>query len=283
MNALLGGIGAALSWAAATLAASRAARMVGAFSAAAWALSIGLLIALPVVVANGVPASLDAKSASWLVVSGAGNVAGLALIYSALRLSRAGLVSAIVATEGALAALISVGFGERLGADLSLAISVVAVGATITSLPNERAETAGDGERRGLALAACAALIFSISLYATGRVSALPPMWVVLPARLIGALALAIPLALAGRLRLTRRAAPLLLLAGVAEVLGFLSFTLGSRDSIAVAAVASSQGTVFVGIGAYLLFRERLTRRQIIGIAVTLAGVALTGLVTASR
>jgi drug/metabolite transporter (DMT)-like permease len=257
--------------------------MIGAFSAAAWALGIGLIITLPAVVSGGRPSALDAESGAWLLVSGAGNVAGLALIYSALRRSRAGLVSAIVATEGSLAALISVGFGERLGLSLALAIAIVAVGITITSLPNRSVEAAGDGERQGLALAACAALIFSISLYATGRVSDLPPMWVVLPARLIGVLALLIPLAVMGRLRLTRAAAPLLLVSGIGEVLGFLSFTLGSRDSIAVAAVASSQGTVFVGIGAYLLFRERLTRRQVIGIAVTLAGVALTGVVTASR
>jgi drug/metabolite transporter (DMT)-like permease len=282
VNALFGGIGAALCWAGATLAASRASRMIGAFSAAAWAMTIGLAVVLPVVVVQGQPAGLDRADLGWLFVSGAGNVGGLAMIYSALRRARAGLVSAIVATEGALAALISVAFGERLGLSLALAIIVVALGVTITTIPNLRDGRTVAGEGRALAMAGGAAIVFAMSLYATGRVSGLPAMWVVLPARLIGALALALPLVLLGRLRLTRSAAPLLLVAGLGEVLGFLSFTVGSRDSIAVAAVISSQGTVFVGIGAYLLFRERLSRRQVIGIAVTLVGVALTGAVTTS-
>jgi drug/metabolite transporter (DMT)-like permease len=282
VSAVAGGIGAAVCWAGATLAASRASRLVGAFSAAAWAMTIGLLIVAPVVIAQGRPAALDGAAAGWLLVSGAGNVGGLALIYAALRVGRAGLVSAIVATEGTLAALISVAFGERLGTSLALAVAVVVLGVAITTIPNLRGAPVDDAHVRSVALAASAALVFSVSLYATGRVSSLPSMWVVLPARLIGVLALALPLVLVGRLRISRSAAPLLLVSGIGEVLGFLSFTLGSRDSIAVTAVISSQGTALVGIGAYFLFRERLTRRQIIGIIVTLIGVGLTGAISAS-
>src|SRR5437016_6015519 len=67
-----------------------------------------------------------------------------------------------------------------------------------------------------VALAAAAAVCFGVSLYATGHVSSrLPVAWVVLPPRLLGTLALTIPLALGGRLRLSRRAFPLVLIAGI--------------------------------------------------------------------
>jgi hypothetical protein len=54
-----------------------------------------------------------------------------------------------------------------------------------------------------------ASLAFGISLYATARAGAeLPVSWVVLSARAIGVVALALPLALTRRLELTRSAVP---------------------------------------------------------------------------
>ena len=87
------------------------------------------------------------------------------------------------------------------------------------------------------------------------------------------------PLAVSGRLRLTRRAAPLVAAAGVLEVLGFASFTVGARHDLAVAAVLSCQFAALSAIAAYFLFRERLDRTQFAGVVVVLAGVtALSGL-----
>jgi drug/metabolite transporter (DMT)-like permease len=129
---------------------------------------------------------------------------------------------------------------------------------------------------RVLALAAIAALGFGISLYATGRVSStLPLAWVVLPTRLIGALVVALPLLARGRLRLARGAAPLVVTAGLCEVLGFSSYTLGARHDIAVAAVVACQFAALSAIGGYALFGERLSRAQVAGVVVLLAGVTL--------
>ena len=88
----------------------------------------------------------------------------------------------------------------------------------------------------------------------------LPASWVVLSARLVGAVALALPLALSGRLRLTARAAPLVIASGVCEVAGFFSFTLGSRHGLAIAAVLASQFAVLALAASYVLFGERLSR-----------------------
>src|SRR5205085_1602642 len=75
---------------------------------------------------------------------------------------------------------------------------------------------------RAVVLAMAASLAFGVSLYATARAGAeLPVSWVVLSARAIGAVTLALPLAAARRLEITRPAVPLVLASGVCEVLGF--------------------------------------------------------------
>ena len=87
----------------------------------------------------------------------------------------------------------------------------------------------------------------------------------VLSARLIGTLALAIPLAVTGRLNVVQRAIPLVVVAGVCEVLGFYSYTAGARHGIAVAAVLASQFATIAAVVAYFLFKERLNRIQLRG------------------
>jgi drug/metabolite transporter (DMT)-like permease len=74
-------------------------------------------------------------------------------------------------------------------------------------------------------------------------------------------------------LRLTRSAAPLVLLTGTCEVLGVLSYTAGARASIAVAAVMTSQFPALAAIGAFLLYREHLRPTQMSGLALSAAGV----------
>jgi drug/metabolite transporter (DMT)-like permease len=121
-----------------------------------------------------------------------------------------------------------------------------------------------------------AALAFGASLYATGRAGAeLPVSWVVLSARAIGVVALALPLALARRLEITRPAVPLVVASGVCEVLGFYSYTVGARHSIAVAAVLASQVGGLAALGGYLMFDERLSRKRTVGVCTMLAGVAV--------
>ena len=79
MLSVLGGLGAALLWAAATIASSRTTRIVGASSAVAWVMLVGLAVALPGAVLVGVPAALDLPTVGWLVVVGLGNCGGLVL------------------------------------------------------------------------------------------------------------------------------------------------------------------------------------------------------------
>ena len=91
---------------------------------------------------------------------------------------------------------------------------------------------------------------------------------------MLGVAFLAVPLVVARRLVVTREAFPFVALAGIAEVVGYAAFTLGARDGIAISAVLASQFGVLAAIAAYVLFGERLTRRQTTGVAAIAIGVA---------
>lgn len=277
MIAILGGLGAAAAWALSTLCSSRSSRLIEPVSVVAWVMLVGLLITGPAAALQGVPTGLDSSSVAWLAVSGAGNVAGLTLVYRALRIGQVALIAPLVSTEGAIAAVIALLAGESLAPAVGLTLVVIVVGVCLSAVP---AADLSDFHRarhpEAVLLAIVAAFMFGASLYATARAgSTLPTSWVVLSARLIGTVALALPLALAGRLRLTRRALALVVASGICEVLGFYSYTAGARHGIAVAAVLSSQFATLSGLAAYVLFKERLTRIQLLGVATVIAGVAV--------
>ncbi|MGZ4170825.1 MAG: EamA family transporter [Solirubrobacteraceae bacterium] len=276
MLAILGGLGAAAAWAVSILCSSRSSRMIEPMAVVAWIMLVGLVITAPLAAATGIPSNLHGAPLAWLALAGAGNVAGLVANYGALRVGQVSLVAPIVSTEGAIAAVISVFAGQSLGVSVALTLLVIAVGVGLASIPSPDAAVE-DAARHPTAvlLAGLAAVSFGVSLYATGRAgAALPASWVVLSARLIGTVALALPLALAGRLRLTSRAAPLVIASGVCEVAGFFSYTLGSRHGLAIAAVLSSQFAVIALAVSYVLFGERLSRVQLAGVACVIVGVA---------
>lgn len=275
--AILGGLGAALAWAVTLLCTSRATRMIGSGSVLAWVMLAGFCIVLPWAVLEGIPDGLDGSSAGWLLIAGLGNVLGLLLVYTALRLGEVGIVGPIVSTEGAIAALLAVLAGEHLAAGSAAMLVLIAVGIALAATTAESTEPARIGRIGAVpAYALLAACAFGVSIYATGRASAeLPIGWAVAPPRILGVLLVTIPLAATRRLQLTRVAAPLVVVAGVAEVVGFSCFALGARHGLAVAAVLASQFAAVAAVAAYFLFRERLSRLQVAGVATIVAGVTV--------
>jgi drug/metabolite transporter (DMT)-like permease len=273
--AILGGLGAAGFWTVTTLCSARASRLIDPPSVLAWVMIIGFLVTVPAAAINGIPSNLDGSSAIWLVLAGTGNVAGLLVAYEALRIGKVGIASPVMSTEGAIAALIAVLAGEALGRATGLALIVIALGIVAVATGAGGEEAPGLHDLRAFLLACVAAICFGTALYATGRASAeLPLVWAVLPPRVVGVAVVAIPLVVASRIRLTRRAVPLVVADGLAEVGGFFSYALGARHGIAITAVLGSQFAVISAIAAYLLFGEKLGRLRIAGVVVTAIGVA---------
>jgi drug/metabolite transporter (DMT)-like permease len=236
---------------------------------------IGFAVALPPVLVSGIPAGLDGRQIGWLAVSGVGNVAGLLAAYAALKIGKISIVTPITSTEGAIAAVFAVVEGERLGGATASLLVLIAVGVLIAS-SGETADAPGAHPVRATSLAIFAAVMFGASLFATGRVSqALPISWALLPPRLVGVVAVSIPLLARRQLRIERRAVPFVVLAGLSEIAGSTAFSFSARHGIAIAAVLGSQFATLAIIASYFLFRERLRRLQVAGVVAVLVCVAV--------
>ena len=78
MIAILGGLGAALAWAVATLCSARSSRLIGSAATLSWAMLIGLAVVTPLLLIAG-PVSLSGAELGWMAASGLGTVVGLLL------------------------------------------------------------------------------------------------------------------------------------------------------------------------------------------------------------
>lgn len=274
------GLATAIFFAAGSLTASRAARLIGAYSTVAWAMLIGFAITIPLVLIAGIPTGLTGTNSIWWAVSGLGNVAGLVFAASAFRLGKVGVVAPILATEGALAATIAAILGESIAPLAAFVLLVIVGGVILAAIGKDPAPIPNERPVRAAVLATCGALVFGIALYATGNLSdELPIAWLLLPARSVGVIALFIPLLLLRKLRLTKAAAPYVVLAGFVEVLGFTCYSIGAQYGVAVTAVLASQFAPIAAIMAYLLFKEKLGRVQIAGVAIIVIGVVTLTLI----
>jgi drug/metabolite transporter (DMT)-like permease len=275
MTAILGGLGAALCWSLAALCASAASRVIGSASTLAWVMGLGLvLIALPTALLAPV-SQLTPGTIELIVLAGATNVIGLRIEYIAFRRGKVGVVSAIASTEGVIAAVIAVVLGAHLALWTGAVLLAVAVGVVLAAARPDPGAGPGDGVR-GAVLAIPVALLFGVSLYATGRAgNEVSLLWALLPARLLGTVFMLGPLALRGSLRLTRRALPLVAGAATGEVVGIVSYELAARHGIAIAAVLASQFAALAALGAFVVMHERLTPLQLTGLCVIAVGVAV--------
>jgi drug/metabolite transporter (DMT)-like permease len=306
MIAIIGGLVAAVLWALANLVSSRSARIIGEDSTLAWMMLVGLIVTTPLAVASGPLPDFTPTALLWLTGSGLGSVVGLAFLYRGLRVGKVGVVAALGSTEGALAAGVSVLRGESLPPLAIAMLAVVAIGIVAVGLASRPSETAPEGigaavdeatspdaggsaavdeahdERQAVAFGVAAALCFGLAIYSTGQAGLLvAPMVAVMPARIAGVVGVLLPLALLGRLRLSRRAIPMVVVIGLGEVFGNAAYILGARESLAISAVLASQYGAVAAVAAFFAFRERLSRTQIAGIVTIAIGVAVLSAVRA--
>jgi drug/metabolite transporter (DMT)-like permease len=279
MVAILGGLGAALSWAIATLASSRSSRMIGPISVLGWVMTVGFVAALgPALLTR--PERLGLPELAGLVTIGLSHNIGLLLAYRALSIGRVSIVAPITSTEGAVAALLAVALGDSLAGTTALILAVIVLGVVLAAAERSADPASGPrldpGHNRQAAIyALAAAATFSIGLVLAGRLGAggMPPAWVMLVSRTVGLTVIVLPLIVTRRFRLTGAALPLVVLAGVLEVLGGGVYVVAASENVAIAAVVSSQFAAFAALGGYFLFGERLQRLQLIGVVVVVVGV----------
>ena len=272
--ALLFGLGSAVMFACSTLMASRSIRMIGNNSVIGWIMLTGTIITIPFLIVSGWP-DISGKNLLIMGFAGIGNIGGLFFSLRALQIGKVGLVAPIVSTEGALAAFMSALSGETLKAAVIFALVAIVVGVVIAAIAPDPAPIAHEKPAQAVLFSTLASLCFAATLFATGGLSGtIPIAWLSLPPRLAGVLLVTIPLAISGKLRISKKALPLVLGSGVAEVVGFSSFALGAGYSIAITSVVASQFAPIAAILAFIIFKERLGKMQINGIVLIILGVA---------
>jgi drug/metabolite transporter (DMT)-like permease len=273
--AVVGGLAAAIIWALSNLSSSRSARLIGAGSALSWVMLVGLVVNLAAVAATPRPSPFGAEILAWMVVAGVGSAFGLLLMLASIEVGKVGLATSVTSTGGAIAAVMSILAGEQLTTTALALLAFVASGVVVVTLTRDPDPVPGERKVRAAALALAAAVFSGATIYATGRISGEVPLaWALLPPRLVGALVIALPLLVLRRLRISRPALPFVLASGLGELAGWCAYALAARESVAVAAVLSSLYAAIASLGAFLLFGERMTRRQVFGIAAIAIGVA---------
>ena len=272
--ALIFGLGTAVMFACSTLMSSRSIRIIGTNSVIGWIMLVGTVITIPFLIASGWP-EISAKNLAIMSLAGVGNIGGLLFSFRALQIGKVGLVAPILSTEGALAAFMSALTGESLKAAVVFALVVIVAGVVIAAIAPDPAPIAHENPPKAVLFSTFAALCFAVTLFATGDLSGtIPTAWLSLPPRLAGVVLVTIPLALSGKLSISRKALPLILGSGIAEVTGFTSFAVGAGYSIAITSVVASQFAPIAAVLAFIIFKERLGKMQIGGIALIVLGVS---------
>ena len=275
MLALLLALLAAVCWGLSTLTGAHVSRGSNPFRALAWTMTIGLVVLLPFV-AVSLRHMPQGSEWLWLLATGIATVLAFLCDYEGVHYGPVGLIGAIASTEGAVAAILAIAFGERPSPLLLVAIPVLTAGLLMVMLPAELTHLHASNWPRAMTFAALAALFFGISVYAAGQIAtSLPVVWAIVPGRAVGTVALALPLAATARMAIPRALLPWALVTAVFDLLGFAFFALSSRGSIVVAAIVSAQFGVLAVIFAAIRFHEHLSRRQAIGVACVGLGVAL--------
>jgi drug/metabolite transporter (DMT)-like permease len=287
MSPVVAGVLTAVAYALSTLASARASRMADPAAVVAGVMIVGTILLLPIcLVATplpGDPAAVPWAALGWSAIAGAANVVGLLLAYAAYRIGTVGVVSTIGSTEGAIAAVISVVAGQALAPGSGPALAVIAVGVVLAAAGGgheleEGVAISRERSLRAAGLTGIAALFLGAGLYLAGQASAtLPPTWVILPGRAAGVVLVALPLIALRRFRVPRPALKFIVVVGAAEVVGLVSFAIGARQDIAITSVLGSIYPPIAAIAAFVLFRERLARLQIAGIAFVATGIAVLG------
>jgi len=287
------GLCAALFWGAADFFARLSTDRIGTRRTVFWMQLIGAITTGAVLL---VPAARPpAPTLQTILIAcaiGAFNVTGGILLYRALEIGTVSLVSPVSSTFAAIAAGLSIVAGERPGSMQLAGLAVTAVGVIFASIPPRQEEKTGQGQgqgqgqgkerpeasRRGLGLAALAAVAWGIAFFAlrfvVGSLGSFFPVFI---SRAVSTV-LVLVVSLAQRQRLSRPRNAWHLVAGVAvfDSIAFAAYNLGIAGSLtAVVSILSSLFSSVTVILAFIFLHERLGRLQWAAVLVILAGVAL--------
>lgn len=277
------GLGAALSIGVSNIAAGLASRRLTPLIVGFWAQATGLALCTLLLLLLR-PPLLPGQIAGGLIAGLAGGL-GMVFFYRAMAAGAISLVSPITACAVVFPVLYAIASGENPTPLASAGIAAIIGGIVLASLqpapvPGDPTDTGLAGDRRAIALAVLAAMLFGaffILLDLAPSATGASTLWTAAAVRVSG-FGVQAALVLAGPRRLSSpgRLAPAVLLAGALDLLSLILINIGSTTDAygIVTALVGLYPVVAMLLGVVAL-RERLTRIQTSGAALAMAGVLL--------
>jgi drug/metabolite transporter (DMT)-like permease len=281
ISALLLGSGTAVLWGWTSFLSAPYSRIAGPVGAFYWTTLAETVISVPLAAATGPPSG---TVGDWLLVfaSGVAYAGGMALWLFAVSRGRVSVVVPIVATDGGIAAVLSVLAGAKLSVALAIAMAAMVAGIIfVTAAEKADADEELQFTDRGprplpqlVALGLAAAVCFGLVFFTSGHATSVPAFWVVAGARCSQLICASVALVWVRPKRLPRSVWHYLAIFAVTDIGGYVLFIRGARFNPAIASVAASQYAALAVLGGLVVYGERLGRRQGYGIALVLAAVA---------
>ena len=271
--AILLAVGVSLAAGCSDFIGSLATRRAAALTVSAAAHVLGFVFTVLVaLVIGGDPTGTDLL---WGTVAGVGSAVGLTAIYHGYAHARVGIVAPMVGVFSTACPLaVSALQGDKFGPTALLGVGLGLAAITLVSVgSSEGPGTVTHSIGYGLVGAAGLGLL----LVAFAQTSNDGGVWIVAPSRLSGLVVLSLMMGVSRtRVTVPRSVWPLIGLVGVlsvsANAMYAIATTLGSLGTVAV--VASMFPAVTVAM-AWLVFRERISRTQLVGFSLAVASVTL--------
>ena len=236
-----------------------------------------------VVVALVVSADVTGRDVAFAASAGVLNAAGLGMLYRGLATGRMGVVAPVTAV---VAAIVPIAWGLASGerpTTLTLIGVVVAVsaGGVIAREPDFPDEPPTTDERTTLFLALGAGTVFGLSFICFAETSDGSGYWPPLIARLAAVFVISVAVIAVTRHRhgsiLPRAPArPLAIAAGALDITATVLLLTALREGlVVVVAPVAAIAPAFTVIWAWGLLKEPVTRHQVLGIGLSLLGLAL--------
>lgn len=274
MTALLLSLGASLAWGVGDFGAGTAGRSRSPV-AVALMMRFGGFVAIALL-ALVLTSPWDGGRLGYAVGAGVATALGGTALVRALAIGPMGITAPIIATSGAVPAIVGLFGGAGLGALTLCGLAIACAGAVLASrAPGHEGERV---DPAGVAAAVAAALLIGTGMLLIHEATEEAVVTGVLVQRVTEVVVLAAAFA---ALRALRREPPLrpsaaILGLGVIESTAITLYaTAASLGSLTLAAILSSLYPVITVLLARIVHHERLSRMQRTGAALTLAGVAL--------
>ena len=275
MIGILIAMAAALVWGVGGVAGGLGARVVGPERLIAWALLLGMVLAVPLCILTWPPGPIDLATIGWIAVVTTCMLVGLVFVYLGMRHGSISVVAPISALYGGVAAVIAIALGEPVSLLIVVSLALAVVGGVMAA-SGETAEPGAkySNQRLAAGFAAITAVLWGVQLWAGAKIEAdLGPSWLVFLSRSLALLVLVVMLVPRRRFMIPRSVMPYALVAGCGEVSGFTLYLIASDYGVAEASVITGQyGTVAALIGLIVL-KERLRGIQYAGLVIIVVAV----------